>query len=133
MAETFLLDLVTPERTLFSGSVQELVAPGVLGEFGVLPGHANMLAELTSGRLIYRDQTGERRMAAAGGFAEVTRERVTVLLDDAVYAEDLDPASLGKEIEELEAGALEPEDEGYADWQEKLRWKKTCIEVAEQK
>ena len=133
MADTFLLDLVTPERTLFSGSVQELVAPGVLGEFGVLPGHANMLAELTSGRLIYRDQTGERRMAAAGGFAEVTGERVTVLLDDAVYAEDLDPVSLGKEIEELEAGALEPEDEGYADWQEKLRWKKTCIEVAEQK
>ena len=133
MADTFLLDLVTPERTLFSGSVQELVAPGVLGEFGVLPGHANMLAELTSGRLIYRDQSGERRMAAAGGFAEVTGERVTVLLDDAVYAEDLDPVSLGKEIEELEAGALEPEDEGYADWQEKLRWKKTCIEVSEQK
>ena len=133
MAETFLLDLVTPERTLFSGSVQELVAPGVLGEFGVLPGHANMLAELTSGRLIYRDQTGEKRMAAAGGFAEITGERVTVLLDDAAYAEDLDPASLAKEIEELEARALEPEDEGYADWQEQIRWKKTCSEVAERK
>ena len=67
MAETFILDLVTPERTLFSGSVQELVAPGVLGEFGVLPGHANMLAELTAGRLVYRDESGEKLMAAAGG------------------------------------------------------------------
>ena len=96
MADTFLLDLVTPERTLFSGPVQELVAPGLLGEFGVLPGHANMLAELTTGRLVYRDESGEKLMVAAGGFAEVTGERVTVLLDDAVYAEDLDRAALGK-------------------------------------
>ncbi len=132
MADTFLLDLVTPERTLFSGAVQELVAPGLLGEFGVLPGHANMLAELTAGRLIYRDGSGEKLMAAAGGFAEVTGERVTVLLDDAVYAEDLDAASLGREIEELEAAAPQPEDEGYVAWQERLRWKTACKEIAEQ-
>jgi len=133
MAETFILDLVTPERTLFSGAVQELVAPGVLGEFGVLPGHANMLAELTAGRLAYRDESGEKLMATAGGFAEVTGERVTVLLDDAVYAEDLDPAALGKEIQDLEAQALQPEDDGYADWQEQLRWKRACSEVAQQR
>jgi len=131
MADTFLLDLVTPERTLFSGSVEELVAPGLLGEFGVLPGHANMLAELTAGRLVYRDDSGEKLMVAAGGFAEVTGERVTVLLDDAVYAEDMDAASLAKEIEDLEAKALEPDDEGYADWQDELRWKRACSEVAQ--
>jgi F-type H+-transporting ATPase subunit epsilon len=129
MADTFLLDLVTPERTLFSGAVLELVAPGLLGEFGVLPGHANMLAELTAGRLVYRDESGEKLMAAAGGFAEVTGERVTVLLDDAVYAEDIDAASLAKEIEDLEAQALEPDDEGYADWQDELRWNRACSEV----
>ena len=131
MADTFILDLVTPERTLFSGSVEELVAPGLLGEFGVLPGHANMLAELTAGRLVYRDEGGEKLMVAAGGFAEVTGERVTVLLDDAVYAEDIDKASLAKEIEDLEAQALEPDDEGYADWQDELRWKRACSEVAQ--
>lgn len=131
MADKFFLDLVTPERTLFSGAVLELIAPGVLGEFGVLPGHANMLAELTAGRLSYRDETGEKRMAAAGGFAEVTGDRVTVLLDDAVYAEDLDPAALGKEIEDLETQALQPDDEGYADWQDQLRWKRSCSEIAE--
>ena len=131
MADTFLLDLVTPERTLFSGSVEELVAPGLLGEFGVLPGHANMLAELTAGRLVYRDESGEKLMVAAGGFAEVTGERVTVLLDDAVYAEDIDAASVAKEVEELEAQALEPDDEGYADWQDQLRWKRACSEVAQ--
>ena len=132
MADTFFLDLVTPERTLFSGAVLELVAPGVLGEFGVLPGHANMLAELTAGPLVYRDESGEKRMAAAGGFAEVTGDRVTVLLDDAAYAEDLDPAALGKEIEDLEAQALQPDDEGYADWQSQLRWKRSCSEIAQQ-
>jgi F-type H+-transporting ATPase subunit epsilon len=131
MADTFLLDLVTPEETLFSGSVQELVAPGLLGEFGVLPGHANMLAELTAGRLVYRDETGEKLMVAAGGFAEVTGERVTVLLDDAVYADDIDSASLAKEIEDLEAQDLQPEDDGYADWQAKLRWKRALSEVAQ--
>jgi F-type H+-transporting ATPase subunit epsilon len=130
MADTFILDLVTPERTLFSGSVEELVAPGLLGEFGVLPGHANMLAELTAGRLVYRDGSGEKLMVASGGFAEVTGERVTVLLDGAVYAEDLDSGSIAKEIEELETQALEPEDEGYADWQDQLRWKRACSEVA---
>ncbi len=133
MADTFVLDLVTPERTLFSGAVQELVAPGLLGEFGVLPGHANMLAELTAGRLVYRDESGEKVMAAAGGFAEVTGERVTVLLDDAVYVEDLDPTSLAKEIEELEAQALQPEDEGYGDWQDQLKWKTACSEVSQQR
>ena len=131
MADTFLLDLVTPERTLFSGAVLELVAPGVLGEFGVLPGHANMLAELTAGRLAYRDESGEKLMAAAGGFAEVTGERVTVLLDDAVYAEDLDASAIGKEIEDLEVQALQPDDDGYADWQEQLRWKRACSEIVE--
>mgnify|MGYP001814538606 CR=1 FL=1 len=131
MADTFLLDLVTPERTLFSGAVLELVAPGVLGEFGVLPGHANRLAELTAGRLAYRDESGEKLMAAAGGFAEVTGERVTVLLEDAVYAGDLDRDALGKDIEDLEAQALQPEDDGYADWQEQLRWKRACSEIAE--
>jgi len=131
MADTFFLDLVTPERTLFSGAVLELVAPGVQGEFGVLPGHANMLAELTAGRLAYRDESGEKLMAAAGGFAEVTGDRVTVLLDDAVYAGDLDPAGLGKEIEALEAQTLQPDDKGYADWQKQLRWKRSCCEIAE--
>jgi F-type H+-transporting ATPase subunit epsilon len=133
MADNFFLDLVTPERTLFSGAVRELVAPGLLGEFGVLPGHANMLAELTAGRLSYRDDAGEKLMAAAGGFAEVTGERVTVLLDDAVYAEDLDAVSLKEEIEELEARNLQPEEEGYADWQEALRWKRACFEISEKK
>lgn len=130
MADTFLLDLVTPERSLFSGPVLELVAPGALGEFGVLPGHANLLSELRAGRLRYRTEGGEQTLAAAGGFAEVTAEKVTVLLDDAVYVDELDREALQREIERLEAEAPDPSDEKFPAWEKTLSWKKTCLEVA---
>jgi len=130
MAETFLLDLVTPDKTIYSGEVQTLIVPGLMGEFGVLPGHANMLAELTLGRLAYQTGSGETIVAVAGGFAEVTGEKVTILLDDAVNALELDTNTLDSEISELEAEELPPEDEQFALWQEKLNWKKLCKEIA---
>lgn len=130
MADTFLLDLVTPERPLFSGPVIELVAPGALGEFGVLPGHANLLAELIAGRLRYRTESGERVLAASGGLAEVTGKRVTVLLDAAAYAEELDRDALQTEIERLEAESLQPDNERYAEWQKALCWKRACLDLA---
>lgn len=130
MADTFLLDLVTPERSLFSGPVVELVAPGAMGEFGVLPGHAHLLSELKAGRLRYRTEGGERTLAAAGGFVEVTAEKVTVLLDDAAYADELDRDTVQREIERLEAEALDPSDERFPVWEKTLSWKKTCLEVA---
>lgn len=130
MADTFLLDLVTPERSLFSGPVVELVAPGAMGEFGVLPGHAHLLSELKAGRLRYRTEGGERTLAAAGGFAEVTAEKVTVLLDDAAYADELDRETLQREIERLEDEVPDPSDERFPIWEKTLTWKKTCLEVA---
>jgi len=130
MAETFLLDLVTPEKTLYSGTVQTVVVPGLMGEFGVLPGHANMLAELTLGRLAYQTDTGETVVAVAGGFADVTGEKVTILLDDAVNALELDVNELDSEISELEVQEPSPEDEQFALWQEKLNWKKLCKDIA---
>ena len=130
MADTFLLDLVTPEKTLFSGEVATVVVPGLLGEFGVLPGHANLLAELTLGRLAYETSSGETVVAVAGGFADVTGEKVTILLDDAVNVKDLDTAALDSEISALEAEEPQPEDEQYALWQERINWKRLCKEMA---
>lgn len=130
MAETFLLNLVTPERSFFSGQVRELVAPGAEGEFGVLPGHAAMLSGLKAGRLIYRDGQKETTLLAGGGFAEVTGERVTVLLDDATRAEDLDAAALDQEIARLREEAVEPGAEGYEAWCRRLEWKQFCREQA---
>ncbi len=130
MADTFHLDLVTPDKTLFAGTVQEVVAPGIMGEFGVLPGHANMLAGLNAGSLSYKSDSEEKVLAVAGGFAEVTGEKVTVLLDNAAYPEDLDAAALAKEIEALEADPREPDAEDFAEWQAQLKWKEACREVA---
>ncbi len=130
MAETFLLDLVTPDRAFFSGRVKELVAPGELGEFGILPGHAAMLAGLRPGRLIYRDGQKETTLLAGGGFVEVSGEKVTVLLDDAVRPADLDAAALDAEIARLEEEALRPEQDGYDTWRKRLDWKRVCREHA---
>ena len=130
MAETFLLNLVTPERSLYSGQVKQLVAPGDLGEFGVLPGHANMLAGLTMGTMSFTNESGEKQLVAAGGFAEVSREHVTVLLDDAFYVDELDPGALDQEIAALESEAPGQDDQGFSAWQQKVAWKRYCRSLA---
>ena len=91
MAETIRLDLVTPERRLFAGDVEQVVAEGVLGEFMVLPGHANFITLLKPGVLIFI-QDGKRRMVAgSGGFAEVTlKHGVRIMAETAEFAEEID-------------------------------------------
>nr|CAA9229885.1 ATP synthase epsilon chain [uncultured Armatimonadetes bacterium] len=91
MAATFPLDIVTPERTVLSESVQFLQVPAVDGSLGILAGHAPLLAELGVGECMVRLPTGaEERLALAGGFLEVSRERVTVLADTAEFANEID-------------------------------------------
>ena len=91
MAATFPLDIVTPERTVLSESVQFLQVPAVDGSLGILAGHAPLLAELGVGECMVRLPTGaEERLALAGGFVEVSRERVTVLADPAEFANEID-------------------------------------------
>ena len=131
MAETFSLDLVTPDQTIYSGEVEELVAPGSLGEFGVLRGHARMMSALVPGRLVYRSSAGEKTLVAAGGFAEVTGDKVTVLLDGAEAVEELDASRLQEEVTRLEEEDLQPGDERYDEWRQQLRYKQACLEMTE--
>ena len=88
----FKLDIVTPQQTVYSGSVQSLRAPGSEGGFGVLPRHATMLAALDIGPLSFVEEEAERRrsMAVGGGFAEVLGDRVTILAETAEFAEEID-------------------------------------------
>ncbi|PWB67710.1 MAG: ATP synthase F1 subunit epsilon [Deltaproteobacteria bacterium] len=90
MASTIRLELVTPERLLVSEEVDEVVAPGFEGEFGVLPEHTYYLAILSIGILRYRKGSDVRKVAVGGGFAEVTPERVVVMADVAEKAEEID-------------------------------------------
>lgn len=90
MASTVRLELVTPERVLLSEEVDEVIAPGDSGEFGVLPDHTPFFAVLAIGVLKYRKGGELRKIALGGGFAEVTPDRVVVLADVAEKAEEID-------------------------------------------
>ena len=90
MASTIKLEVVTPERLLVSEDVDEIIAPGYDGEFGVLPEHTQYLAILAIGILRYRKGSEVRKMAVGGGFAEVLPDRVVVMADVAEKAEEID-------------------------------------------
>ncbi|OGP78242.1 MAG: ATP synthase F1 subunit epsilon [Deltaproteobacteria bacterium RBG_16_64_85] len=90
MASTIKLEVVTPERLLVSADVDEVIAPGYEGEFGVLPEHTFFLAILSIGVLRYRKGSEIKKVAVGGGFAEVTPERMVVLADVAEKADEID-------------------------------------------
>ncbi len=92
MAEkNILLEIVTPEKTVVSEDAQMVVAPGTLGEFGVLTGHTPFLTTLKMGTLRYTDSSGAERMVfIGGGFAEALPDKVTVLAESAERRRDID-------------------------------------------
>jgi F-type H+-transporting ATPase subunit epsilon len=85
------LSVVTPSRSVVETDADSVVAPGSEGEFGVLPGHAPLLAALRAGVLTYSAAGKTARLALGGGFAEVTQERMTVLAPSAESPEQIDP------------------------------------------
>jgi F-type H+-transporting ATPase subunit epsilon len=98
----FQFDLVGPERLVFSGLVDQVDVPGSEGDFGVLAGHAPLIAMLRPGVLtIYADGTKTRAMIT-GGFAEANPSGLTVLADFAIPAEDVDHDTLAGQISDLE-------------------------------
>jgi F-type H+-transporting ATPase subunit epsilon len=92
MAERLTLELATPTRMVVAETVDEVVVPGSEGYFGVLPGHAPLLATLGIGELTYRIGREERHVAVSGGFAEVRNDKVIVLADTAELPQDIDRA-----------------------------------------
>jgi F-type H+-transporting ATPase subunit epsilon len=84
------LEIVTPERRVLSETVDEVVLPGVEGYFGVLPGHAPLLAALGVGEVSYRVGGQTRFLVVSGGFAEVLDNRVSVLAETCERAEEID-------------------------------------------
>ncbi|MEE8223427.1 MAG: F0F1 ATP synthase subunit epsilon [Alphaproteobacteria bacterium] len=93
MADRVEFELVSPARLLVSEPVEMVVVPGVEGDFGVLPGHAPVIAQVRPGVIdIHGDGKVIRRIFVAGGFAEVTPERCTVLAEEARPVEDIDGA-----------------------------------------
>ncbi len=87
-------ELVTPEHLVISRGVDMVVVPGAEGDFGVLPGHTPMVSTVRPGIVnVYEGREIVERMFVAGGFAEVTAARCTVLADRAVAVDELDRAA----------------------------------------
>lgn len=113
MADKVVFELVSPEKLLFSRDVDFVVVPGSEGDFAVLPGHAPFLSSLRPGIIEVHDEGSETTgLFVAGGFAEATPERCTVLAETAVPVAEMDRAG----VEKRQANAREdlqahPDDE----------------------
>ncbi|PPR21219.1 MAG: ATP synthase epsilon chain [Alphaproteobacteria bacterium MarineAlpha10_Bin3] len=102
MADSLELELVSPESLLLSQPVEMVVVPGTEGDFGVLPGHAPLIANIRPGALVvFEGGNAAERFFLAGGFAEVTTERCTILAEGAMRVADIDRAAVEQEIRDL--------------------------------
>ncbi len=123
MAERVEFELVSPERLILSEPVEMVVVPGVEGDFGVLPGHAPMISTVRPGVIsIHEGGTVRTRIFVAGGFAEVTPERCTVLAESAVPLAEIDRAEVEGRIAALNQEVTDAfTDEERAGWQAQLQ------------
>ena len=106
---SFHFDLVSPEKLAFSGEVDQVDIPGVEGEFGVLAGHAPVVAAVRPGILTVTNGGTHERIIVLGGLAEVSEKGLTVLADVATSLEELDRAKFAETISEMEAKLAEKE------------------------
>jgi F-type H+-transporting ATPase subunit epsilon len=99
---TLHFELISPEKLLFSGEVEQVDVPGAEGDFGVLADHAPMVTTLRPGILTVFSGGNEQKIVVLGGFAEVSASGLTVLADMAESADDIDRAVITTKIGELE-------------------------------
>lgn len=90
MANSFQLEIVTPEKLVVRDTAEEVQIPGRNGYIGVLPGHAPLITELGSGEISYRSNGELHRFSMAWGFAEVLPDKVTVLAETVERADEID-------------------------------------------
>ncbi len=134
MADSFQLEIVTPEKMVVRDTANEVQIPGRNGYLGVLPGHAPLITELGAGEISYRTGGELHRFSMAWGFAEVLPDRVTVLSETVERADEIDVArakeSLAKAEEALSSAHSE---EDFANATGKIRRAQARIDVAEKR
>ena len=106
---TFHFSLVSPEKLAFSGEVDQVDIPGVEGDFGVLAGHAPVVAAIRPGILTVISSGVREKIIVLGGIAEVSDNGLTVLAEVATSLEELDRARFADQISEMEAKLKEKE------------------------
>ena|SRR5579862_2628886 len=106
---TFHFDLVSPEKMAFSGEVDQVDVPGAEGDFGVLAGHAPVVAAIRPGILTVISGGSKQKIIVLGGLAEVSEKGLTVLADVATSIDELDKAQFAETISDMEAKLAEKE------------------------
>ena len=92
MASTLKLEIVTPEAKTYSEDVEMVTLPGAHGEMGIFPQHVPMMTQIVAGEIIARKGGRDYFLAVGDGFAQITAERVAIMTDMAIRAENIDEA-----------------------------------------
>ncbi len=106
---TLHFELVSPEKLAFSGEVDQVDVPGVDGDFGVMAGHAPMVASVRPGILTVTAGGKHEKIVVLGGLAEVSDKGLTVLAETAMSVQDVDKAAFAEQIAQMEADLKEEE------------------------
>lgn len=135
MSDELILEVVTPEKMVFSGKVEEVTIPGTEGEFGVLRGHEPFLTSVDIGELYFLAGGKKTHYAINTGYAEVTGSKVTVLIETAERADtiDKDRAQKAKEKAEAVLNQLTKDHDDYEKMRVALLRAVTRISVAEKR
>ncbi len=115
MADTFQLQIATPERIYADEQVGQAELPGKNGYMGILPGHAPLLSALGAGVLTYSSGGGQQVLVVDGGFVEVFEDHVRVLADHAERASEISVETARRELDGANAALREAHDAGESD------------------
>ncbi|MEO5363614.1 MAG: ATP synthase F1 subunit epsilon [Magnetococcus sp. DMHC-8] len=134
MSVTFQFELVTPERRVLSHDEVMVTVPGAEGYFGVLPGHAPFISLLAMGVLTVGEGKEAPRYAIAGGYAEVMPDHTTILADQAVCWDAIDPEAVEVDKKEAAERELAVRDDETASryWKKRRAFATLCLEVHKQ-
>lgn len=114
MANTLKLEIVTPDAKTFSDDVEMVTLPGVDGEMGIYPNHVPLMTQLVSGEVVVRKNNQDLFLAVGEGFVEITGDRVAILTDMAIRAENIDEAQADEARRRAEARLAEHIDDEEA-------------------
>lgn len=135
MAQKLTLELVTPAKKVLSEAVDEITAPGTMGQFGLLPGHTPMLTTLDVGELSYRKGNETFYVAVNWGYVEIEEDRVIILVETAEIEDEIDleraKTALGRAEEAL--AEMSAEEKEYRVMQQALARAMARIQVASRK
>lgn len=114
MASTLKLEIVTPEGVTYSENVEMVTLPGAEGEMGIYPNHVPLMTQVASGEVVARREGRDELLAVGEGFVEITGERVAILTDMAIKAENIDETQAEEARKRAEARLSEKLDDEEA-------------------